>query len=206
MIQERCHTDLFAANAAHMKGRNTMSMKVNTARFTRETGPRPLFRALQDGGFARDWSTNHLIIRRTVRNAAARLATSHRRRLEDFAPEEWTVLAIDLRLNGVKAEGLYLETVTGDGPLRVKVGGNTGFGWAHPLIYVTDSDGLSNEILGSGAVADGVFYEYVCSLWGACDQSAIWRQHRNIWQKYWERILKEDPAHYCLDMSGCATY
>ena len=183
-----------------------MSVKVKAARFVRETGPRPLFRALQDRGFAWDWSANHLIVRRAVRNAVARLAMSHRRRLENFAPVEWVVLAIDLRLNGVKAEALYLETVTGDGPLRIKVGGNTGLGWAHPLIYVTDSDGLSNEILGQDAVVSGAFYEYVCNLWGACNQSAMWWQHRNIWQKYRERILKEDPAHYCLDMSGCATY
>ena len=181
-------------------------MKVKTARFARETGPGPLFRALQDGGFASDWPTNHLIVRRAVKNAVARLATSHRGRLEDFAPMEWTVLAIDLRLNGVKAEGLYLETVTDDGPLRIKVSGNTGSGWEHSLIYVTDSDGLSNEILGLDAVGGGAFYEYVCNLWGAGDQSARWRQYRNIWQKYRERILKEDPAHYCLDMSGCATY
>ena len=183
-----------------------MSVKVKAARFVRETGPRPLFRALQDGGFARGWPVNHLIVRKSVRNAVARLATSHRRRLENFVPVEWVVLAIDLRLNGVKAEALYLETVTGDGPLRIKVGGNTGLGWAHPLIYVTDSDGLSNEILGSDAVTSGAFYEYVCNLWGAGDQFDMWWRHRNIWQKYRERILKEDPAHYCLDMSGGAAY
>ena len=183
-----------------------MSMKVKTARFFRETGPGPLFRALQASGFARDWSSNLLIVRKSVTKAVARLATSHRRRLEDFTPVEWSVQAIDLRLNGVKAEGLYLETKTDDGPLRIKVSGNTGWGWAHSLIYVTDSDGLSDEMLGQDAVVSGAFYEYVCNLWGACDQFAMWWQHRNIWQKYRERILKEDPAHYCLDISGCATY
>ena len=174
-------------------------MNVKTARFARETGPRSLFHALQNGGFARDWSGNHLIVRRAARKAVAQLKPSHRRRLEDFSPIEWTVLAIDLRLNGVKTEGLYLETVTNDGPLRIMVSGNVGRNWAHSLIYVTDSDGLSNEILGSNAVTSGAFYDYVRDSWGTGDNIAMWRKYR-------ERILKEDPAHYCLDMSGCATY
>lgn len=60
-----------------------------------------------------------LVIRRGLKKAVVRLVALHRKRLEEFSPAEWLVLAIDLRLNDVKPDGFYLQTVTEDGPLRI---------------------------------------------------------------------------------------
>lgn len=179
-----------------------MSMKVKSARFFKATGPRSLFSAFQNGGWTVFWlECSGLIIRQAVKKTVARLTASHRKRLENFKLAEWSALAIDLRLDGVTPVGLYLETMTSDGPLRVKVS-TSACEWecySRSLIYVTDSDGLSDEILGSDAVTSGAFYEYVRDSWGTHDHVAMWRRYK-------ERILKEDPAHYCVDISGRATF
>lgn len=176
-------------------------MKLKSARFCKATGPRSLFSALQNGSFAGYWLAGEgLTIRRALKKIVDRLSLSHRKRLENFTPMEWIVLAIDLRLDGMTPVGLYLETVTGDGPLRIKISANhAGWSLTRSLIYVTDSDGLSDEVLGSDAVTGGAFYEYVRDLWGTGNYAAMR-------MKYRERILKEDPAHYCLDIPGRATY
>lgn len=176
-----------------------MSVKIKTARFFKETGPRSLFRAFRNGDFCGFWTGDGLIVRRAVKKIVSRLSMSHRKRIEDFVPGEWSALAIDLRLDGVSPVGLYLETVTDDGPLCMKVGANTAWNGRHSIIYVTDSKGLSDEILGMDAVTSGAFYEYVRDSWGTGNQYAMW-------QKYRERILKEDPAHYCVDVTGRSSY
>ena len=71
-------------------------------------------------GVTRHWVLGEVfVIRRGLKKAVVRLVASHRKRLEEFSPAEWLVLAIDLRLNDVKPEGFYLQTVTEDGPLRI---------------------------------------------------------------------------------------
>ncbi len=71
-------------------------------------------------GVTRHWVLGEvLVIRRGLKKAIVRLVASHRKRLEEFSPAEWLVLAIDLRLNDVKPDGFYLQTVTEDGPLRI---------------------------------------------------------------------------------------
>ena len=180
-----------------------MSYKVKSARFFKATGPRPLFRAMQNGGYAGLWVLGQgLVIRKALQKRVARLAASHRERLENFVENEWSVLAVDLRLDGESPVAFYLETVTKDGPLRIKVGacdspsiGRNGemlYFWTHALIYVTDKDGLSDEILARGALDHGAFYEYVRDSWATGDFVATWGRYR-------ERILKDDPTHYCLD-------
>ena len=71
-------------------------------------------------GVTRHWVLGEvLVIRRGLKKAIVRLVASHRKRLEEFSPAEWLVLAIDLRLNDVKPDGFYLQTVTEDGPLSI---------------------------------------------------------------------------------------
>ena len=71
-------------------------------------------------GVTRHWVLGEvLVIRRGLKKAIVRLVASHRKRLEESSPAEWLVLAIDLRLNDVKPDGFYLQTVTEDGPLRI---------------------------------------------------------------------------------------